>query len=65
MIRAPPREQLNEKSKAKQITAELNLLYSKLEGLFSTGKSLTAVFASVQSSNSSGRVIVVDITLQL
>jgi len=61
MISALPCEQLNEKSKAKQITAELNLQCSKLHGLFCTGKNLTAVSSSVQSSNSSGRVIIVDI----
>ena len=61
MIRTPPCEQLNQKSKAKQITAELRLQQSKLHGLFSSGKNLTAVFSSVQSSKSAGRVIIVDI----
>ena len=64
MIRAPPCEQLNEKSKVKQITAELKLQQSKLHGLFCTGKNLTAssqVFSSVQSSNLLGSVIIVDI----
>jgi len=62
VISAPPCEQLNKKSKAKQITAELNLhvQQSKLHGLFCTGKNLTAVFSS-QRSNSSGIVIIVDI----
>ena len=62
MIRALSCEQLNEKSKAKQITAQFKLLLSsKLHGLFCTGKNLAAVFSSVQSSNSSGRVIIVNI----
>lgn len=61
MIGAPPCEQLNKKSKAKHITAELKLQQFKLHGPFCTGKNPTAVFSSLQSSNSSGSVIVVDI----
>ena len=52
---------MDEKSKAKQITAELNLQQFKLHRLFCTGKNVTAVFLSVQSSKSSGRVLIVDI----
>ena len=56
MIRALPCKQLNEKSKGKQITGKL-----RIHGLFCTGKNLTAMFSSVQSLNSSGSVIIMDI----
>lgn len=56
MIRALPCKQLNEKSKGKQITGKL-----RIHELFCTGKNLTAMFSSVQSLNSSGSVIIMDI----